>query len=69
VTSTNWSPCREHPCSAEHADLVFTFRSLVDLWNLRAEEATGGYETEMAAYRQDNPPPSFKEFLQKHRRK
>lgn len=57
------SPCRRHPCSAEHADLVRTYRSIVDTWWTGAERVTGGYETELALYRQTHPMPSFKAFL------
>lgn len=62
------SPCRPHPCSREHADLVLTFRSLAESWNLAAEQATGGYPTELARYRESHPAPRFQDFLTYTRR-
>lgn len=52
------SPCRidkakgnrRHPCSVHHADLVDGFRLAQEAQQLRAEAATHGYETELAAY-------------------
>jgi hypothetical protein len=52
------SPCRidsekknhRHPCSWQHADLVEGFRLEQHAQQLRAEAATGGYKTELAAY-------------------
>jgi hypothetical protein len=52
------SPCRidkdkgkrRHHCSAAHADLVREFRTHQMLQEVRAEEATKGYATEMALY-------------------
>ena len=52
------SPCaidqekgnRRHACSMSHADLVEGFRLEQHAQQLRAEAATGGYETELAAY-------------------
>jgi len=62
------SPCRRHPCSVEHAELVRMFRSTVELWAAEAERVTGGYERELALYRQSHPMPSFKAFLIASRR-
>jgi len=52
------SPCRidkdkgnrRHRCSPHHADLVESYRLAVEAQNLRAEAATHGYGTELAAY-------------------
>lgn len=52
------SPCRidqakgtrRHHCSAEHADLVESFRLAQEAQNLRAEAMTLGYATELRAY-------------------
>jgi len=52
------SPCRidqkkgnrRHPCSWQHADLVEGFYLEQHAQQQRAEAATGGYETELAAY-------------------
>jgi hypothetical protein len=52
------SPCRidqakgnrRHPCSREHADLVADFRREQHAQWLRAQAATHGYATELAAY-------------------
>ncbi len=57
------SPCRAHPCSVEHADVVRSYREAVRLWDERAEQATGGYEAEMALYREDHPRPTLKSYL------
>jgi hypothetical protein len=57
------SPCRPHPCSREHADLVLTYRSLTEAWRFAAEQATGGYPTELARYRESHPAPKFGDFL------
>lgn len=62
------SPCRRHPCSREHADLVLTFRSLAEDWRVVAEQATGGYPTELARYRESHPAPKFRDFLTHTRR-
>lgn len=32
-------------------------------WALKAEEVTIGYKTEMAEYRESNPPPRLKDFM------
>lgn len=53
-----WSPCRidqtkggrRHHCSAEHASLVEGFRLEQHAQWLRAETASLGYDTELAAY-------------------
>jgi hypothetical protein len=57
------SPCRTHPCSREHADLVRTYRELAETWRIAAEQATGGYPTELARYRESHPAPKFRDFL------
>jgi hypothetical protein len=57
------SPCRQHPCSREHADLVLTYRSLAESWRLAAEQATGGYPADLAHYRESHPEPKFRDFL------
>jgi hypothetical protein len=52
------SPCRidkakgarRHRCSPHHADLVEGFRLAVEAQDTRAEAATHGYSTELAAY-------------------
>lgn len=52
------SPCRidaakgsrRHHCSSAHADLVRGFRLEQESQRSRAEAATHGYETELAAY-------------------
>lgn len=52
------SPCRidkgkgarRHRCSPHHADLVESFRLAQEAQNARAEAATSGYATELAAY-------------------
>ncbi|HEY0690661.1 MAG TPA: hypothetical protein VGD71_16675 [Kribbella sp.] len=62
------SPCRRHPCSREHAELVLTFRSLAESWLEAAEQATGGYPTELARYRESHPAPKFRDFLAHVRR-
>ena len=62
------SPCRRHPCSREHADLVLTFRSVAETWRVAAEQATGGYRTELARYRETHPAPTFRDFLTHTRR-
>ncbi|MGB3443526.1 MAG: hypothetical protein WBA97_32730 [Actinophytocola sp.] len=62
------SPCRPHPCSREHAELVHTYRSLTESWREAAEQATGGYPTELALYRESHPAPKFRDFLTHSRR-
>ncbi len=57
------SPCRPHPCSVEHADLVYTYRGMAEDWQRAAESATGGYATEMLEYRSRHPPPTLRDFL------
>jgi hypothetical protein len=61
------SPCRRHPCSVEHADVVQSFREAVRLYDEQAERVTGGYEWEMARYREDHPRPTLKNYLIKRR--
>jgi hypothetical protein len=62
------SPCRQHPCSREHADLVRSFRETVEIWERIADQATKGYEAEMALYLQSHPRPTLKRFLVASRR-
>lgn len=62
------SPCRRHPCSREHADLVATFRSLAEDWLREAERVTGGYEADLKLYVQSHPRPNLKNFLRLCRR-
>jgi hypothetical protein len=57
------SPCRRHPCSVEHAEMVNTFRSIAEDWLREAERVTRGYPSELAHYRESHPPPSLKAFL------
>lgn len=57
------SPCRTHPCSVEHADLVVSFRDIAAGWAEAAELATGGYSADLATYRESHPAPSFREHL------
>lgn len=62
------SPCRSHPCSVEHADVVRGFQESAWLWLEQAEAATGGYSTEMARYAEEQPRPTFREYLIRRRR-
>jgi hypothetical protein len=57
------SPCRPHPCSVEHADVVRSYHDLVARWEQRIEASTGGYAAELARYLEDHVRPSFKDFL------
>jgi hypothetical protein len=57
------SPCRPHPCSREHADVVHTFRDLAREWEDRLEREARGYATEMAEFERDNPRPRFRNYL------
>lgn len=41
---------RRHRCSAQHRDLVESYRLAVEAQNARAEAATIGYPTELASY-------------------
>jgi hypothetical protein len=62
------SPCRRHPCSVEHADVVRSFWDIQRQWRADAEAATGAYETEMASYSQNNPQPTFRDYLIRRKR-
>jgi hypothetical protein len=62
-----FSPCRTHPCSVEHADVVRDFWDAQRSWHERAEAETNGYEAEMKRFVEDNPQPTFKEFLRARR--
>lgn len=66
--ATQLSPCRMHPCSVEHADLVRSFREVAAIWARNAERATGGYPAEMALYVQTHPRPTLRQFLVASRR-
>lgn len=44
------SPCRRHPCSWWHANLVDSYRAAVADQQARAEAATHGYATELDHY-------------------
>jgi hypothetical protein len=57
------SPCRKHPCSVEHAELVRGFREHSALWEEQAERETGGYAGDMAAYLETHPRPQFRDWL------
>ncbi len=57
------SPCRSHPCSVEHADVVRSYWEARRLWDEQAERATGGYGAELALYREDHPRPTLKNYL------
>lgn len=61
--SPRLSPCRRHPCSVEHAELVRGFREISMLWEEQAERETGGYEEDMRMYLQSNPRPLFRDWL------
>jgi len=65
--AANRSPCRTHPCSVEHADVVQSYREAVRLWDEQAEQATGGYDAEMELYREDHPRPTLKNYLMARR--
>jgi len=62
------SPCRRHPCSVEHAELVRGYREYASMWEQQAEIATGGYESDMQMYLQSNPRPQFRDWLLHNRR-
>jgi len=42
---------------------VRTYRELAESWRLAAEQATGGYPTDLAHYRESHPAPKFRDFL------
>ena len=63
------SPCRPHPCSVEHADLVYTIRMMREDWEREAERATLGYTTEFEEYVRDHPRPNLRDVLQHNRRR
>lgn len=63
VIPPSLSPCRRHPCSVEHAEMVRTFRGLAEQWRHTAERVTGGYESDLRHYRESHPPPRLKAFL------
>lgn len=45
-----YSTCRPHNCSWYHAELVESYRLAVEAQNLRAEDASIGYQTELYEY-------------------
>lgn len=57
------SPCRKHPCSVEHAEVVRGFRELAASWEERAEREAGDYSADLALYAQSNPRPLFRNWL------
>lgn len=57
------SPCRSHPCSAEHAERVAGFREWAATWEAQAERETGGYSGDLKVYVQSNPRPQFRDWL------
>lgn len=54
--------------SAWHRDLMDGYYAAREAWERQAEAVTHGYETEMREYRQENPPPTFREWLVGNRR-
>lgn len=36
-------------------------------WQLEAEAATGGHDTELAEYRQEHPPPHLADYMKNFR--
>jgi hypothetical protein len=57
------SPCRRHPCSLEHADVVTGFREHAARWEEEAERVTGGYGSDLETYAQSHPRPLFRDWL------
>jgi hypothetical protein len=57
------SPCRPHPCSVEHAAVVWSYRERRDLWERQAEATTLGYADELEHYRESHPAPLFRDHL------
>jgi hypothetical protein len=65
------SPCRidqekgrgQHPCSTAHRDLVLGYRAWKRDEEQAAEEATLGYETELADYWSTREKPTLKSYL------
>ena len=57
------SPCRLHPCSVEHADVVRSYREMVERWERHIEEVTGDYAAELTHHLEDHARPSFKDYL------
>lgn len=50
-------------CSPAHASLVADYAAARHAWWSAMEDATALYATEVAEYRRDNPPPTFRDFL------
>lgn len=63
------SPCRPHPCSVEHADVVYTYRSMRATWEAEAEAACLGYAAELEEYREKHPPPTLRDVLRHNRKR
>lgn len=62
------SPCRRHPCSWHHANLVESYRAAAEAQLDRAEAATLGYATELEAYWRDvEPRLTFRHWLLNYR--
>ena len=57
------SPCRSHPCSVEHAEIVRGYRDWLAQWETTAEAATGGYASDLAAFVESRPRPQFRDWL------
>jgi len=58
------SPCRRHPCSWWHAELVSSYRAARAAQDARAEAWSAGYATELAAfYREVEAPLTFRDWL------
>lgn len=61
------SPCRRHPCSWWHAELVTSYRSARAAWEEQEEAVSAGYATERAEFRASSPPPTFGQWLRDYR--
>lgn len=57
------SPCRPHPCSVEHADRVWTYRSMVLDWEKEREAVCLGYAAEEREFEESHPRPTFRDYL------
>lgn len=61
------SPCRRHPCSWHHANLVESYRAAAEAQQQQAEAASGGYTTELADYWETHRRLTFREWLMNYR--
>lgn len=52
-----------HRCSAEHADVVATYRAELYAWEITAEAATNGWAAELVEYKHEHPCPQFRDHL------